>query len=275
VRHPLGLVSQAQSLGYRVILDAAAYLPTSRLSLRRVPADFVVFSGYKILGFPTGVGALVAKRERLEELDRPWFAGGTVDYASVQHGTHLLHRGPEGFEDGTPAFLDIAALEDGFDFIDAVDEIDVSCHLRSLTEYALRRLGELVHEDGSPMVELYGPHSSDMRGGTLAFNVRRPDGSVCPFDQVVELARISMVSLRGGCFCNPGASEAAFGFPADVTRRCLQSTASGGFSIARFAECLGPGVPVGAVRMSFGIPTHYRDVDKAVESIARNYGTGI
>ena len=89
VKHPLSLISDARRLGYTVLLDAAAFLPSNRLSLRRYPADFVALSIYKITGFPTGVGALVARRESLARLIRPWFAGGTVEYASVQHGTHL------------------------------------------------------------------------------------------------------------------------------------------------------------------------------------------
>jgi selenocysteine lyase/cysteine desulfurase len=83
VKHPLSLARRAQSLGYQVLIDAAAFVPTSPLSLREVPADFVALSFYKVFGFPTGVGALVARRGALARLERPWFAGGTLEYASV------------------------------------------------------------------------------------------------------------------------------------------------------------------------------------------------
>ena len=83
VKHPLSLVRRARSLGYTVLLDAAAFLPTSPLSLCEVPADFVALSFYKVFGFPTGVGALVARRAALARLERPWFAGGTLKYAGV------------------------------------------------------------------------------------------------------------------------------------------------------------------------------------------------
>lgn len=75
VRHPLALVTEAQRLGYRVLLDAAAFVPSSPISLRRVRPDFVALSFYKLFGFPTGLGALVARREALAQLKRPWFAG--------------------------------------------------------------------------------------------------------------------------------------------------------------------------------------------------------
>ena len=51
---------------------------------------------------------------RSAALARPWFSGGTVDYASVSLNRHRLRAMHEGFEDGTPDFLDIAALAPGF-----------------------------------------------------------------------------------------------------------------------------------------------------------------
>jgi selenocysteine lyase/cysteine desulfurase len=267
VRHRLDLVDTAHDHGYEVLLDAAAFLPTTRLSLRKVAADFVVFSAYKVLGFPTGVGALVARKGAAARLTRPWFAGGTVEYASVQHPRHLLQSGPAGFEDGTPAFLDIAALSDGFDFIDSLDADRVCAHLHCLTAYAWTRIESLGHSDGSPLTEIYGPASRTSHGGTIAFNVLRRDGTAVPFIEVVERARAASVSLRGGCFCNPGAAEAAFDFPAEKTRNCLDSLDASGFSIERLAECLGSGVRVGAVRASFGIPTNRSDIDRAVDVI--------
>jgi selenocysteine lyase/cysteine desulfurase len=267
-KHPLDLAAAAQNMGYAVLLDAAAFLPTNRLSLSDVPADFVVFSGYKMVGYPTGVGALVARRERLRELERPWFAGGTVEYASVQHGSHLLRNGSESFEDGTPAFLAIAGLSDGLAFLETVGTGRITAHVATLTSYALESLDSVRHIDGRPAVRVYGPRNAISRGGTIAFNVLRTNGSAVPFADVVDRAREAGVSLRGGCFCNPGASEAAFGFESEATRACLRIAAEDGFSIDRFSDCLGPGVAVGAVRASFGIATNTRDIDRAIDVIA-------
>ena len=268
VKHSLDLVAAAQSMGHAVLLDAAAFLPTNQLSLDEVPADFVVFSGYKMVGHPTGVGALVARKDRLLELVRPWFAGGTVEYASVQHGSHLLRNGNESFEDGTPAFLSIAGLSDGLAFLETVGTGRITAHVAALTAYALESLDSLHHFDGLPAVRVYGPRDLVARGGTIAFNVLRSNGSAVPFAEVVDRARGAGVSLRGGCFCNPGASEAAFGFETEATRACLRIAAEDGFSIARFSDCLGPDVAVGAVRASFGIATNKRDIDRAIDVIA-------
>lgn len=267
VRHPLVLVDAAHELGYEVLLDAAAFLPTSTMSLTDTPADFVVFSAYKILGFPTGVGALVARRQALDRLRRPWFAGGTVEYASVQLGSHLMRAGAEGFEDGTPAFLDIAALADGFEYMAGVGHDCVASHVSRVTDYALAALRSLGNRRGEPLVEVYGPQGNDARGGTIAFNVRTASRSIVPFDRVVERARDAGVSLRGGCFCNPGAAERALGLPADAMAACLAAAGDRGFSLDVLSRCLGPEIPAGAVRVSFGIPTTREDVDRALEVI--------
>ena len=79
--------------GWDVLLDAAAFVPTNRLDLGRWKPDFVSLSFYKMFGYPTGVGALLARREALDKLHRPWFAGGTITVASVQADRHFLAPG--------------------------------------------------------------------------------------------------------------------------------------------------------------------------------------
>jgi selenocysteine lyase/cysteine desulfurase len=266
VKHQLSLIENAQRLGYRVVLDAAAFLPTNRLSLTHHPADFVALSLYKITGFPTGVGALVARRDALQELDRPWFAGGTVEYASVQHGSHMLRRdNGEGFEDGTPAFLSIAAASDGLDLLDEIGMDRINAHVMSLTSDLVQGLKRMRHSNGRELVTMYGERAPD-RGATVAFNVHDKSGRIIPFAHVVERARNEGVSLRGGCFCNPGASEAAFHFPFDESLRCFQSLGDE-FSIEALSRCLGPDVAVGAVRASLGLPTNRMDVARALSVI--------
>ncbi len=267
VKHPLALIDEAHKLGHAVLLDAAAYLPTNSLSLRQHPADFVAMSLYKIMGYPTGVGALVARKDSLAALRRPWFAGGTVEYASVQHGSHLLREKGEGFEDGTPAFLDIAAVAPGLDFIERIGMQRISARVTELTSYMMRSLLSLERKDGAPLVRIYGPWFMAQRGGTIAFNVLDPAGNAVPFAGVVDRARDAGVAMRGGCFCNPGAAERAFDFPEEATRRCLDRANVDGFSIENLSGCLGSSVAVGAVRASVGIPTTRNDIDRAIDVI--------
>lgn len=274
VKHPLSLVRRAQSLGYKVLVDAAAFVPTSPLSLREVPADFVALSFYKVFGYPTGVGALVARRSALAKLKRPWFAGGTVEYASVQNDRHLLRPVGDGaFEDGTPAFISIAALDEGFNLLEEVGIRRLNTHVTRLTAYMLDGLLGLTHSNGAPLIQLYGPTNVEDRGPTIAFNVLDRSGRAVSFEEVERRAREENISLRGGCFCNPGASESAFGFLPEEVGRCLDRI-SNDFSVAKFSECLGPNVPVGALRASIGLPTNIADIDRSL-AVARSYGTAL
>jgi selenocysteine lyase/cysteine desulfurase len=105
VQHPLDWIEIAHARGWDVLLDAASFTPTNRLDLDRWQPDFVVQSFYKIFGYPTGVGCLLARRAALSKLRRPWFAGGTISVASVQGDKYYLAEGEAAFEEGTPNYL--------------------------------------------------------------------------------------------------------------------------------------------------------------------------
>ena len=260
VLHPLSLVDEARALGYAVLLDAAAYVPSHALSLRRCPADFVALSFYKLFGYPTGLGALIARRESLAALRRPWFAGGTVRYASVAAQTHRLRPRHEAFEDGTPDFLGVAALDAGFDLLDDAGMPRITAHVERLTSALLDGLRGMRH------VCIYGPTNTLDRGGTVAFNI-----ADVPYWEVERRARERGVSLRGGCFCNPGASEAAFRLGASRVNACLRALGDD-FTPERFADCAG--TAVGAVRASLGLANNDDDVRRALEVVA-SFGTTI
>ena len=118
VQHPLEWIDEAHERGWDVILDAAAFVPTNRLDLSVIKPDFVPLSFYKMFGYPTGVGALIARRSALSKLVRPWFAGGTITIASVQgEGWHHLAPGAAGFEDGTADFLNLPAVTIGLEHL--------------------------------------------------------------------------------------------------------------------------------------------------------------
>ena len=66
-----------------MLLDAAAFVATNRLDLHAIKPDFVTVSFYKMFGYPTGVGCLLVRNSALARLQRPWFAGGTVNAAQA------------------------------------------------------------------------------------------------------------------------------------------------------------------------------------------------
>ena len=61
----------------QVVLDAAAFAPTHKLDLTAVPADFVPLSFYKLFGYPTGIGALIVRKENLGLLRKVWASGAS------------------------------------------------------------------------------------------------------------------------------------------------------------------------------------------------------
>jgi selenocysteine lyase/cysteine desulfurase len=264
VKHPLEWIALAHERGYEVLLDAAAYVPSSPLDLSAVRPEFVIISCYKMFGYPTGVGVLLARQEALARLRRPWFAGGTVRFASAQNQLHLLKENAEAWEDGTPNFLAIAAIPLGLDVLESAEMSKVRSHVLALTASLLQGLQSLRHSGGAPLVRLYGPAGIEERGGTVAFNLLDPDGTLVDSDDVQAAATAANISLRSGCFCNPGAAEYAFHYQTADARRCLQEIPAAQFSLGRFSECMG-GVPVGAVRVSLGLPSNTGDVSRVIE----------
>jgi molybdenum cofactor sulfurtransferase len=266
VKHPLEWVEEAQRLGYHAFLDAAAFAPTSRLSLREHRPDYVAVSFYKMFGFPTGVGALLARHDALRTLRRPWFCGGTVRFVAAQPGVALPHVTGRAFEDGTLNFLDIAAIPLGLDFLEGIGMDRVNAHVMGLTERLLHTLGGERHPDGAPLACIYGPETVDGRGATVAFNVLHPDGELVDFREVEERANRANLSLRTGYFCNPGAAEFAFEHPDEEVRRCAATFTPEDFSIQQFSVCLNHR-PVGGVRVSFGVASVEADLGRLLEVV--------
>ncbi len=257
VQHPLEWIDLAHAHGYDVLLDAAAFAPTNRLDLSVVHPDFVPVSWYKIFGYPTGVGCLIARREALARLRRPWFAGGTIQAVSAQGGWHVLAGDETAFEDGTLNFLAVPDVAAGIEWVEHLGADLIHRRVRCLTGWLLHRLQNLRHTNGRPMVQVYGPRGTVRRGGTVAFNFRDPDGAVVDERVVERESGVRGISLRTGCFCNPGAGEAAFMIDQDAL------TASAGRRVATLDEYLEIlGLPSGgAVRVSVGLASNLADVE--------------
>ena len=256
VKHPLEWLDVAHERGWDVLLDCAAFAPTSRLDLSRWQPDFVALSFYKMFGYPTGLGALLVRRRALERLERPWFSGGTVVAANVQGRMVMPHSGHAGFEDGTVDYLGIPAVEIGLRHIERIGIDTISRRVEGLGTWLLEALQLLRHSDGSPATRLYGPSRWDRRGATIAFNFLHPDGRVVDERYVDVVAAEHNISIRTGCFCNPGAGEIAF----SVTKEMLtEHEFAVGMILDDYIEEVG--LPSGgAIRVSLGIATNFADV---------------
>jgi len=260
VQHPLTHIQRAKERGWDVILDAAAYVPTNRLDVGAWAPDFVPLSFYKMFGYPTGIGALIARREALARLQRPWFAGGTITVASVQGNRHYLAEPPAGFEDGTLNFLGIPAVEIGLRHLDAIGMETIHERVRCLTGWLLDQLTALRHTTGRPLVRVYGPLTLEGRGGAVTVNFFDAHGRVIDHRQIEAAANRRNISLRTGCFCNPGAGEVALDLSKAELDQCFaQDDHQDRLTVDDFRLCL-DGKSTGAVRISVGLVTNYADV---------------
>ena len=270
VQHPLEWIALAQARGWDVLLDAAAFVPANRLDLGRWRPDFVVLSFYKMFGHPTGVGALVARRAALEKLRRPWFSGGTITVASVGADRHVLAPGASAFEDGTLDYGNLPAVGIGLDFLEAVGIDVIHRRVRALAGWLLERLLDLRHGTGRPLVALYGPANIDNRGATLTFNFHDRSGGFVDHQLIEARAGERRISLRSGCFCNPGAGELALGLSPQVMSSCFAQSPER-MTYADFRRCVDSGSS-GAVRISLGIASNFADAHAFV-SFAREFLT--
>jgi molybdenum cofactor sulfurtransferase len=268
VLHPLSWVERAKGRGWDVLLDAAAFAPCQRLDLGAVRPDFVSLSFYKMFGYPTGVGALLARREALPRLRRPWFAGGTIAYASVTQPRFDLHDGAEAFEDGTLNYLALPAIEAGLRRLADGRLEAIHDRVMSLTAWTLERLAGLRHANGRPLVQVYGPLETTGRGGAIAFNLLDPRGALVDHREVERAANGARISLRTGCFCNPGAGEAALGISGEDLASCFRTTDR--MTIDTFRGCL-TDKGSGSVRISFGVASTFADAH-ALVSFVRGIG---
>ncbi|MEW5719838.1 MAG: aminotransferase class V-fold PLP-dependent enzyme, partial [Chloroflexota bacterium] len=133
VQYSLEWIAKAQRKGWDVLLDAAAFAPSNRLDLSQWHPDFVPLSFYKMFGYPTGVGCLLARRATLAKLRRPWFAGGTITVASVQGDRYYLQQGVEAFEDGTLNYLTLPAIEIGLQHLARIGMDKIHTRMQCLT----------------------------------------------------------------------------------------------------------------------------------------------
>ena len=259
VQHPLEWIELAHQKGWDVLLDVAAFAPTNSFDLSRWKPDFVPLSFYKMFGYPTGIGALIARRDKVARLRRPWFAGGTITVASVQGDKYYLSDGAAAFEDGTVDYLGIPAVEIG---------------LRHLT---FDRREECPRESGAP--DRMAPRvplrdetrqrpasgqdirtlDTDRRGGTIAFNFSDAAGKTIDHRAIEAEANTHGISLRTGCFCNPGAGEIALGISREELSTCFTSPGHDKrLSVDDFRGCITTKAS-GAVRISVGIVSNFED----------------
>jgi selenocysteine lyase/cysteine desulfurase len=180
--------------------------------------------------------------------------------ASVQGDKFYMAEGHAAFEDGTIDYLNIPAVEIGLHHIERIGIDAIHERVRCLTGWLLENLTAMRHSTGLPLAHVYGPTSIENRGGAVAANFFDQNGQAIDHRSIEEAANKVNISLRTGCFCNPGAGEIALGISSMELAACFsQPTHEQRLSLDDFRLCI-DGKSSGAVRISVGMVTNFEDV---------------
>ena len=182
------LAALAKATGATVLVDAAQSLPHMRVDVRAVGADFLAFSGHKMMA-PTGSGALWARRELLEAMPPFLYGGEMIRRVTLQHTD--FNEVPWKFEAGTTDYVAAIGLGAAVDYLEALGPQAIHEHERELTAYALERFADLRG------VRIFGTRDLSCRAGIVSFEVE----GIHPHDLATLLDR-EAVCVRAGHHCN-------------------------------------------------------------------------
>ena len=177
----------AHEKGALVLADAAQSVPHQPVDVAALGADFLAFSGHKMLG-PYGIGVLFGRADLLEAMP-PFLTGGSMIEVVRMEGSTFLPP-PQRFEPGVPAVAEAAGLGAAVDYLSGLGMSAVAAHEESLTAHALDALREI---NG---VRILGPDTTKDRGGAVAFEVE----GVHPHDVGQVLDELG-VAVRTGHHC--------------------------------------------------------------------------
>ena len=168
------VAKMAHEVGAYILVDGAQSVPHIPVNVKSLDADFLVFSGHKMLG-PMGIGVLYGRADILSEME-PFLGGGDmisrVSLSGVGGFEVTYNELPWKFEAGTPNVAGAIGLMEAMKYLERLGMENVHRYERELVGYTLDLMEEL--DD----VEIYGPLDPGMRGGVVAFNIKGLGGHV-------------------------------------------------------------------------------------------------
>ena len=181
------IIEKAHNVGAIVIVDACQSVPHIPVDVTKLGADFLAFSGHKILG-PTGVGVLWGRYELLNNLPPFLFGGSMIENVTMTDATWA--EAPRKFEAGVPNMAQVVGLAAGIKYLQSIGLEEVHEHEKALTGYLLNELSQI------PGIAVVGPTDISLRGGTVSFTVE----AIHPHDlgQYLDSAGIA---VRTGHHC--------------------------------------------------------------------------
>jgi cysteine desulfurase/selenocysteine lyase len=180
------IAKRAHAAGALVLVDAAQSVPHLQTDVGDMGADFLAFSGHKMLG-PTGIGVLYGREELLDAM--PPFLGGGSMINRVWDERFTPAELPAKFEAGTPPIAPAIALGAAIDYLNKIGIEKVARHEHELARYAFERLRDV---DGLTII---GP-APDHRAGLVSFVLEQPHAH-----DVAQMLDLQGIAVRAGHHC--------------------------------------------------------------------------
>lgn len=202
------IIKKAHSVGAIAVVDASQSVPHMKIDVQKLDADFLVFSGHKMLA-PLGIGVLYAKSEILEEMKPFLFGGDMIEYVYEQNATFA--EVPTKYEAGTQNVEGAVGLSAAIDYLNNIGMDKVQTIEKELTKYALEELQKLAFvtiygSGGTENTETFSDSNNvrsagwnnieNKQAGVISFNVN----GVHPHD-VASVLDSENVCIRSGNHC--------------------------------------------------------------------------
>lgn len=181
------IIKQAHKMGAVVVVDASQSIPHMKLDVQELDADFVVFSGHKMLA-PLGIGVLYGKKSILDKMTPFLMGGDMIEYVYEQETTFASL--PNKFEAGTQNVEGVIGLAAAIDYIEKIGYEKIQEIEKEVVEYAKQELAKL------DFLETYYTKNDENHMGVISFNIK----GVHPHDTASVLDSYN-VAVRSGNHC--------------------------------------------------------------------------
>lgn len=181
------IIKYAHKKGAIVILDASQSIPHFKIDVQDLDADFMVFSGHKMLA-PLGIGVLYGKKELLQKMNPFLMGGDMIEYVHEQETTFAPL--PNKFEAGTQNVEGVVGLGAAIDYINKIGYENIEKEEKGLTEYARKELEKL------DFLDLYLTPNKENHSSVFSFNIK----GIHPHD-VASILDTEGVYVRSGNHC--------------------------------------------------------------------------
>lgn len=181
------IIEYAHQKGSIVVIDAAQSIPHMPIDVQELNADFLVFSGHKMLA-PLGIGILYGKKEILNKMSPFLMGGDMIEYVYEQETTYAPL--PNKFEAGTQNVEGVIGLGAAIDYIEEIGYENIHKMENEVLEYAREQLSKLGY------IDLYLTPNKENHSGVISFNIK----GIHPHD-VASILDSQNVCVRSGNHC--------------------------------------------------------------------------